>query len=199
MPTIYIDTRQKKGKHESKHALFSALDYTLEYKKLDVGDYMLEGKPCVSVDTKQNIQELHQNLCGRKVVKENGRTLSEHERFRNECIRAQEAGIKLFVLVETPHVTNLDELAKWREPNDEYYRRGGRKFNQKTASYNKNGARRYTPQRIWGKSLSKACRTMQDKYGVSFVFCHPDLAGSMTLSLLQGISQKLMGGESDEQ
>lgn len=53
-----------------------------------MGDYILANDGSVAVDTKQDVRELAMDV------------YQEHERFRRECERAQDAGIKLVVLVE---------------------------------------------------------------------------------------------------
>lgn len=181
MKTLYIDSNQKDGMHVLKHDYFASLDdYELIQKSLSVGDYMLcAGR--TSIDTKANLQELWGNITGGRRKDKNGRILdkTEHERFREECIRAQELDIKLIILVETRHVKNLEELAKWYEPTDEYLRRGGRL----KKSYNKD--RKHVPQRASGKRLAKSCNTMHEKYGVTFLFCTPEEAGRRVIELLE--------------
>ena len=56
--------------------------------KLYVGDYVSLDNSRLCIDRKQNLSELYGNLC------------QGHERFRNELIRANEAGIKLIILIE---------------------------------------------------------------------------------------------------
>lgn len=98
---IYADTRQKSGKHEKKHSQIESLGYELVHKKLDVGDYMIDGNDFLSVDTKQNLGELYNNL------------LNDTGRFMREVRRAHESGIKLIVLTEQGNIKNIDDIAKW--------------------------------------------------------------------------------------
>ena len=81
----------------------------------------------VTVDTKKDIQELVGNVCGK-----------QHARFRDECILAQNNGIKLYVLVQNdgglingtkdiynPTIRTLEDLHKWKNPEtfcDEAYK-----------------------------------------------------------------------------
>ena len=59
-------------------------DRSVDIKKMDfMGTYS------VCVDTKKDIQELIQDVCTK-----------DHARFRDECILAQNTGVKLYVLVE---------------------------------------------------------------------------------------------------
>ena len=88
--TIIEDTRNKRGKHDAKHAYFAEAGVDVFRSKLPVGDYSVAGST-VSVDTKADLFELHGNLTG------------QHERFRAECQLAQRLGITLVVLVENTH------------------------------------------------------------------------------------------------
>ena len=156
-------------------------DYGVELKKMDfVGTYT------VCVDTKKDIEELINDIVGR-----------QHERFRDECIFAQNNGIKLYVLVENlgglipyakdiynPTIRNLNELHSWKNP---------RLFIMKSSriidGYCKNGSPRYMrvqkyPKATRGEILMKACYTMQEKYGVEFLFCTPEESAERILSLL---------------
>lgn len=177
MRTLICDTRQHVGKHDAKETYFKKLkDYEILEQKLEVGDYMImDGH--ISVDTKAHIQELAQDMW------------RDHKRFHNEILKAQELGIKLYILVETHHVMNLDELAKWREPNDEYCKRGGKLKNR--VSYRvktKDGKWKNVcncPQRIYGKRLAAQCRTMEERYGCEFLFCNPTYAGKKVIQLLE--------------
>ena len=142
----------------------------------------------VTVDTKKDIQELVGDICGK-----------QHARFRDECILAQNNGIKLYVLVQNvgelvkgtediynPTITRLEDLHKWRNPrlfemkrSSEiigYYKSSGNPIYKKIQKY---------PSATKGITLAKACVTMQEKYGVEFVFCHNRDQGRLVLELLQ--------------
>lgn len=153
--TVFVDTRQKAGKHAEMHAELEALGCKMVRTKLYVGDYQLVGGD-VAVDTKQSIQELAQDL------------RQQHERFRDELERARDAGVELWVLVETDEVRNLGELERWTEPEWQTRRRRGAK----------------AP--IDGAQLAKACRTMQEKYGCKFAFTRPETCARNVLWVLAG-------------
>lgn len=156
MPTILIDTRQQEGKHNLKHDHFKAHGFRLVRTKLYVGDYMLVGGVRV-VDTKMSILELASDID------------QQHERFRNELINARDVGYQLFILVENEDgVTDLASLSQWVNPRNSI-----------------NRARGIKPP-ISGERMAKACATMQKKYGVQFLFCSPEQAGAVVLSLLEG-------------
>lgn len=164
------DSRQQDGKHDAKERWFKEHGIEVRRTKLYVGDYTLPTDQSVCIDTKKDIQELVSDICGK-----------QHERFRNECIRAQEAGIKLIVLVENkgghirdnviqPTITKLEDLYKWKNPR--LFIMVGRKQKYPTATR--------------GVTLMKACMTMQYKYGVRFLFCTPEQSAEKIVELLGG-------------
>lgn len=86
---ILEDTRNKAGKHENKHRYWDGAGVGWIRSALPFGDYA--PAPRISIDTKQDIQEVALNMCGA------GR---EKRRFREECKKANEAGCKLVFLIE---------------------------------------------------------------------------------------------------
>ena len=100
---IIEDTRQKDGKHQQKHIGFEELGVDLLRCKLPFGDYALP--PAVSVDTKENLEEIAGNLCG---------SSKERARFVRECKAAAAAGCQLVIMVETEHDGSLLDLGDIR-------------------------------------------------------------------------------------
>lgn len=100
---IIEDTRQKDGKHQQKHIGFEDLGVDLLRCKLPFGDYALP--PAVSVDTKENLEEIAGNLCG---------SMKERDRFIRECKAAAAAGCQLVIMVETDHDGSLLDLGDIR-------------------------------------------------------------------------------------
>ena len=100
---IIEDTRQKDGKHQQKHIGFEDLGVDLLRCKLPFGDYALP--PAVSVDTKENLEEIAGNLCG---------SSKERARFVRECKAADAAGCQLVIMVETEHDGSLLDLGDIR-------------------------------------------------------------------------------------
>lgn len=100
---IVEDTRQKDGKHQQKHIGFEELGVDLLRCKLPFGDYALP--PAVSVDTKENLEEIAGNLCG---------SMKERDRFIRECKAAAAAGCQLVIMVETEHDGSLLDLGDIR-------------------------------------------------------------------------------------
>lgn len=112
--------------------------------------------PVVSVDTKASISELAYDID------------HDHARFKREVVGARDAGVQLVVLVEnTDGVTSLEGLAAWAESPEDFARR------------------KFAKRRLHGSRLAKACATMEERYGVRFMFCAPGDAASIICELLE--------------
>lgn len=171
------DTRNQIAKHKIKNDWFARNGIEVRRTKLYVGDYTLPTNQKICVDTKENIGEIENNICGKS-----------HERFRNELIRAQEAEIQLYILVENEDgVTCLEDVKDWHNPRLDIYVRDS---NQLLGYYHngkpKFGKKRKYPRATKGTALFKQMRTMQERYGVRFLFCHPNEAGVKIVELLEG-------------
>ena len=168
---ILEDTRQQAQKHDLKHKWIEQNGITIRRQALYCGDYTLPTDQSVCIDTKKDIQELVSDICGK-----------QHERFRNECIRAQEAGIQLIILTENkgekvghgeiynPTITKLEELHRWKNPRLFIFSGGKQKY----------------PRATRGVTLQKACMTLSAKYGVKFMFCTPQQSAAKIVELLSG-------------
>ena len=160
---IVEDTRQQAGKHKIKQLFFELAGIIVIRCALPVGDYQLA--PKAAVDTKKDLIELAMDL------------KRDHARFRRECELAQRVGTQLYVLTEnTDGVTCLADLFEWTESGDSFKKRNRR-----------GKAVRYT-----GKSMAKACISLNESYGVKFGFCTPEQAGEKIVELLL---QAEIGGE----
>lgn len=140
---LVIDTRQQAGKHKSKEDWFAANNIKTVRSKLFIGDYALLHNQSTCIDTKRNLVEVANNLT------------EGHERFRAECIRAQENGIKLIILVEEA-INSREELFAWKSKRT----------------------------KMTGDKLYKIMNTMSSKYGVVWKFCGKDVAGQTIVELL---------------
>lgn len=83
---IIVDTREKPRAIAQIFAYFEQNGIEYEKRKLNTGDYMREDNPLLTVDRKQNLGEVANNL-----TNDNGR-------FMREVRRASESGQKLIVL-----------------------------------------------------------------------------------------------------
>ena len=148
---LFEDTRQQAGKHRNIHAYCEKHGIEIIRQALNVGDYQIAGKGDISVDTKMGVPELASNC------------FQEHERFRDECLRAQKCGIQLIVLVE--EVLPGGRLDWWRSP----------------IGWNGLPMHRFSPE-----TLRNVLLTMQAEYGVKFRFCHPGSTGKQMIEYLEG-------------
>jgi len=151
------DTRQQKGKHKNIEAYCRNQGIRIVRQMLNVGDYMLAGpeyggiKGDVACDSKASVAEIASNC------------FQEHERFRDECIRAQELGIRLIILIE--EVPPGGALENWRSPLDRY------------------GRPRFLFDPV---KLQKVMNTMTERYGVQFRFCDGRSTGKELIEYLKG-------------
>lgn len=199
MPEIKLleDKAQQTNKHIKKNEYWLRNGVEVIRTPLPVGDYVLVndkiqdvldrkaargiepkkmdflGTYNICVDTKKDIQELIMDICGK-----------QHERFRDECILAQNNGIQLIILVENDYqaltkdglcnrtIHSVDELHSWKNPRL-FIRKGGKQV---------------YPNATRGFVLQKACHTMSWKYGVRFEFCSSAESGARVIELLKGES-----------
>lgn len=99
---LICDSREKKNEHILRYFDRHGIEY--EIRKLDVGDYMLDGDNTVSVDRKQNLDEVAHNLMNK----------SDKSRFWKEVRRARDKGIRLIVLCEHGgKIHNIKDVANW--------------------------------------------------------------------------------------
>lgn len=148
---LYEDTRQQIGKHRNVHLYCQQTGIKIIRQALNVGDYQIAGKGDISVDTKMGVLELAGNV------------FQDHERFRAECLRAQECGIQLIILVE--ELLPGGRLDRWRPP----------------IGWNGRPVARFDPA-----ILRKAMITMQQEYGVKFRFCDGRSTGKQIIEYLKG-------------
>lgn len=158
MPVIVEDTRNQVGKHKEENAYFEEHGFRVVRSKMLVGDYMIANKGDIAVDTKKDILELFMDLG------------KDHKRFRRECELAQASGIRLIVLTE--ELPPRAGLSKWKSP----VFRSSNKLHK--AGEPKSKANPHT--------MLKIMKTMQEKYGVVFVFCRNQDAGERIIYFLTG-------------
>lgn len=141
-----FDTREKKNEHIK--AYFEEHGIPFRVQKLDVADYQVEGKPAIAVDRKQNLDELAKNLTNR----------SDRSRFWKEVRRANQQGIKLFVLVEhSKNINGIEDVSKWN-------------------SY-------FSP--VSGRSLMNEIYRVHIAYGVEFIFCDKKHTAEKIIEILE--------------
>lgn len=148
---IIEDTRNKPDKNAHIKEQLEQLGYKVVRSKLYVGDYQFANDGSVVIDTKQDLSEVCSNL------------VQSHERFRNECLRAKEAGVQLIVLIADEHISDLTGVFGWKNP---------RRF--------------YSKRATTGRTLGKIMYKMRDEYGVQWAFATRDNIGNKLVTLLGG-------------
>lgn len=168
--TIIEDVGQKQGQHDNIRLHCEGKGIILRRQKLNTGDYILA--PRIAVDTKQGMGEVYSNL------------VQDHDRFRNECIRAQQDGTVLVILIENKDgMTCLEDVEHWDNPRvHEYYS----KYAWALAA-RKNGKTVKLPAPpINNKRLIKMMETMTERYGVQWMFCSYEETGAKVVEILSG-------------
>lgn len=180
--TIQIDSREKARAITKIIAEFDKQGVKHYISKLWAGDYMSLDNPRLIIDRKQNLSEYCANTC------------QNHERFRNELIRAQENGIKLIILIEhSNRIKSIDDVETWENPR--------RKVKSKVwvddvLTVDENGdeywiAGHYETiiketKAMTGKTLAQVMRTQERKYGCKFMFCDKLHTGKRIIEILGG-------------
>ena len=165
--TIQVDSREHKSELKRIQKQLDRLDVSYFVSKLYVGDYMSLDNPRLVIDRKKDLQE----LCGN--------VTQQHERFRDELIRAKEHGIKLIVLCEHGEgIQDLTDVIFWENPRlkeSDWVMRDGHPVKEQ----------RY-PKATTGEQLYKSLCTISDRYGVDFYFCSKDQTGREIVRILGG-------------
>ena len=166
--TITEDTRNKDGQHDNIRAFCEGRGIILRRSKLDTGDYVLA--PRIAVDTKQGMGEVYGNL------------IQDHERFRRECVRAQEDGTVLVILIENDDgLRCLEDVERWDNPRvHKYYE----EYAWALAAQ-KNGKDIKIPAPpVDNNRLIKMMETMTERYGVRWMFCSRSETGEKVVEIL---------------
>lgn len=110
---IICDTREKKFEHITEYFKAHSIEYKVQ--KLDIADYMLEGKTDLVIDRKHNLSEVLQNLCSK-----------DSSRFWREVRNASKEHIKMIVLVESgSEYKSISDVVKYK---DKYSKVSGRRL-----------------------------------------------------------------------
>ena len=133
--------------------------------KLYCGDYQSLDNAKLCIDRKKDLQELCGNVC------------QQHERFKNELLRAMEAGIQMIILCEHGEdIRCLEDVYFWQNP---------RKHTVRWKTVNGIKIKTVASQKaVDGYQLYKSLCTIRDRYNVRFEFCTKDQTGKRIVELL---------------
>lgn len=147
---VQIDTREKEKAIEKIQKTFEEKGIKTVSSKMYVGDYQNLQNGSVVVDRKQNLSEICSNVC------------QQHERYKAELIRAQEAGIKIFILCEHgKDIKTIEDVKNWVNPR-----------------------LKKSPKALTGEKLYKIMKTQETKYGITYLFCNKEETGEKILEIL---------------
>lgn len=150
--TIQIDSREHKWELARIQRQLNALGCKTIVSKLYVGDYQSLDNPRLVIDRKKDLLE----LCGN--------VTQQHERFQRELIKAQEAGIRLIILIEHGgDIQSLEDVYFWDNPR-----------------------LLQSPKATTGKGLYKSLCTIRNRYNIRFEFCTKQETGKKIMELLDG-------------
>lgn len=104
---IIYDSREHPQAIEKILSEFDRQGVEYERKKLDVGDYVLDGQQNLAIDRKQNLSEVARNLF----------SPDDRGRFWREIKRARDTGVHIIFLVEHGgSVKSIQDVSKWSNP-----------------------------------------------------------------------------------
>lgn len=147
---IQIDTREKDRAITRIQDTFTEKGIKFISSKMYVGDYQDLQDGSVVVDRKQNLSEICGNVC------------QEHERFKAELIRAQEAGIKVYILCEHgDNIKSIEDVKFWINPR-----------------------LKKSPKALTGEKLYKIMKTQEERYGITYLFCNKEETGNKIIQIL---------------
>ncbi len=173
---VIIDSREKPRAISKIIEYFDKNEIKHISSKLYCGDYQMLSNGKIVVDRKQHLTEVCGNL------------IQDHKRFKAEALRAQEAGIKLIILVEDGvKVKSIDDVESWVNPRRHLY---CKKYGISTKGdieaeikeFVRNGG---TKPPTSGPQLAKTMRTMTERYGIQWEFCRKADTGKRIIELLQ--------------
>jgi len=126
--------------------------------KLYCGDYKRVDSPKIIIDTKKDLMEISGNLC----------RVTEHQRLKREIAKACDIGAERFIfLIADNKITDVSQVYTWNVPT----KRDGSKYTK-----------------VKPETLQKIMETMNEKYGVEFMFCKKKEMGNKIIELLTEIN-----------
>lgn len=153
---ILMDTREHDEATAKIEKWFRLHNIPYERTKLRVGDYQDIANPFLVVDRKKDFEELSKN-CASK----------DHERFRNEMIRAKATGTKIVVLVE-----------------QNWYMIDGKRIDVESIADLMLWESRYST--IRGEKVYRVLCSWIAKYDIEVQFCDKRSTGRRIVEILEG-------------
>lgn len=161
---IQVDTREQKNSHIEQYFK----DHNQKFIRwgMYVGDYQRVDDGTFVIDKKYGLAEVYGNI------------VNDHDRFRNECIKARDAGISITFLVEQKDCHCLADVANWKNPRIKKY--------EKLKADKEKGLKVNIPSKppMSSEKLMKCMITMSEKYGINWLFCDKKDTAQIIIDLL---------------
>lgn len=167
---IQQDTREQTNKHKGVLEYFDKNNIKVVRSKLYVGDYTRLDKQDICVDTKKDMQELYSNI------------IQSNTRFKNECVRAKDAGIQLVILVADENIQDISQVHLWHNKRLDQWEYINKAHQRGKMLYRKISKR----PPVSSEQLQRAMQTMSGRYGVQFKFCKKNDMGKCITEILAG-------------
>jgi hypothetical protein len=167
---IQMDTREQKGKKDHILSFFENECIKVVRSKLFVGDWTRLDKQDVCIDTKQGLGEVYCNV------------VQQHTRFRDECLRARQNGIKLVILVEEAGIRCLDDVCLWKNPR----RKKWYDLDQQHQLGKKLSIRQPPKPPLGSDQLQSIMKTIGERYGIEWQFTPKAECGKRIVEILGG-------------
>lgn len=179
---IQIDSREKARAIKKIVAEFDKQGVNYFTSKLLVGDYMSLDNPRLVIDRKQNLSEVCSNVC------------QQHKRFKDELLRANQAGIRLILLIEHGgQIKSLEDVFFWKNPRQWKFEKDTKErygFHWSTPFSDVEKRLKEKQIRIFppttGEALYKSLCTIRDRYNVGIEFCEKKNTGKRIIEILGG-------------
>lgn len=177
---VQIDSREKQRAIQKILKTFESKNVNFFISKLLVGDYMSLDNPRLVIDRKQNLSEVCSNVC------------QQHERFKAELKRANQARIQLVLLIEHGgNIQSMEDVFFWKNPRQWKFEKDTKEkygfhwstpFEEVKEELKQRKIRLYPP--TTGEQLYRSLCTIRDRYQVGVEFCKKAETGERILEIL---------------
>ena len=156
---IQVDSREQGNVEIIDY--FKLIGQKYVVSKLYAGDYCNLNSPTILIDIKKDIEEVIMNLT------------KDHERFRNEIIRANEdMNCKLVILIREPSIRKLEDVKSYKVKTFGKY-------------YKVKELRGKPRSQMSMETLYKIMLTMQNKYNIEWRFCSRQDCAKNIIAILE--------------
>ena len=167
---ILVDSNEKKNEHIIDY--LDCNNIAWKRKRLNVGDYMIDGDLSISIDKKYGCDELAGNLAG-----------NDYTRFRKELLRSIESKTRLIFLIEEEDIFCVNDVHRWSNWRHAEWLRC-----KEAGDYVRMNMLHLNPKchPITGDELMRRMVTIAHKYGIEWQFTTKAECGKRIVEILGG-------------